>query len=191
ITDVDPKSSGLRRMETFRDAGLAVDPAPITEPPIAPKPSPLPRTPSLPAGTSPAFLDLVGSRTGQTRRIELKKEVTRIGRDREAEMVIDPDAAVVSRRHAEIKKSGEQFTITDLKSFNGTLVNNQRISDTVPLFDRDEIQLGNGGPTLRLSDPAHPGPPPRLVQPRASRPRENVIPETGGQHAPVPGVATI
>src|SRR5262249_5923704 len=51
ITDVDPKSSGLRRMETFRDAGLAVDPAPITEPPIAPKPSPLPRTPSPPAGT--------------------------------------------------------------------------------------------------------------------------------------------
>src|SRR5215510_1195436 len=191
ITEVDPKSSGLRRMETFRDAGLAVDPAPITEPPVAPKPSPLQRTPSPPARTTPACLDLVDSRTGQTRRIELNKEVTRLGRDPEAEIVIDADAAVVSRRHAEIKKSGEQFTITDLKSFNGTLVNNQRISDTVPLFDRDEIQLGTGGPTLRLSDTSHPAPPHRMVQPGAPSPSQNVIPEAFGQIAAIARGATI
>jgi pSer/pThr/pTyr-binding forkhead associated (FHA) protein len=57
------------------------------------------------------------------------KEVTRLGRDPEGEVVIDADAAVVSRRHAEIRRSGDQFAITDLKSFNGTLVNNQRISE--------------------------------------------------------------
>ena len=188
---VDPSSSGLRRMETFRDPGMAVDPAPITEPPVPPKPPPPPRTPSPPARTSPAYLDLVDSRTGQTRRIELSKDVTRLGRDPEAEIVIDADAAVVSRRHAEIRKSGPQYTITDLKSFNGTLVNNQRISDTVPLFDRDEIQLGNGGPTLRLSDPSHPAPPHRMVQPGAPSPSQNVIPEAFGQIAAIARGATI
>ena len=191
VAAVDPSSSGLRRMETFRDPGMAVDPAPITEPPAPPKPSPPPRTPSPPARTSPAYLDLVDSRTGQTRRIELSKDVTRLGRDPEAEIVIDADAAVVSRRHAEIRKSGEQYTITDLKSFNGTLVNNQRISDTVPLFDRDEIQLGNGGPTLRLSDPSHPAPPHRIVQPGAPSPSQNVIPEAFGQIAAIARGATI
>ena len=191
VAAVDPSSSGLRRMETFRDPGMAVDPAPITEPPAPPKPSPPPRTPSPPARTSPACLDLVDSRTGQTRRIELSKDVTRLGRDPEAEIVIDADAAVVSRRHAEIRKSGQQYTITDLKSFNGTLVNNQRISDTVPLFDRDEIQLGNGGPTLRLSDPSHPAPPHRMIQPGAPSPSQNVIPEAFGQIAAIARGATI
>ena len=191
VAAVDPGSSGLRRMETFRDPGMAVDPAPITEPPVPPKPSPPPRAPSPPARTSPAYLNLVDSRTGQTRRIELSKDVTRLGRDPEAEIVIDADAAVVSRRHAEIKKSGEQYTITDLKSFNGTLVNNQRISDTVPLFDRDEIQLGNGGPTLRLTDPSHPAPPHRMVQPGAPSPSQNVIPEAFGQIAAIARGATI
>jgi len=191
VAAVDPSSSGLRRMETFRDPGMAVDPAPITEPPVPPKPPPPPRTPSPPARTSPAYLDLVDSRTGQTRRIELSKDVTRLGRDPEAEIVIDADAAVVSRRHAEIRKSGPQYTITDLKSFNGTLVNNQRISDTVPLFDRDEIQLGNGGPTLRLSDPSHPAPPHRMIQPGAPSPSQNVIPEAFGQIAAIARGATI
>src|ERR1043166_3011410 len=191
VAAVDPSSSGLRRMETFRDPGMAVDPAPITEPPAPPKPSPPPRTPSPPARTSPAYLDLVDSRTGQTRRIELSKDVTRLGRDPEAEIVIDADAAVVSRRHAEIKKSGEQYTITDLKSFNGTLVNNQRISDTVPLFDREELQLGNGGPTPRLSDQSHPAPPHRIVQPGAPSPSQNVIPEAFGQIAAIARGATI
>src|SRR5207237_1572687 len=77
----------------------------------------------------PANLQIEESRTGQTRRIELNKEVTRIGRDPEGEVVIEADAAVVSRRHAEIKFSEGQYWITDLKSFNGTLVKNQRITE--------------------------------------------------------------
>jgi len=45
--------------------------------------------------------------------------LARLGRDPEGEVVIDAAAAVVSRRHAEIKKTGGQFFISDLKSFNG------------------------------------------------------------------------
>jgi ABC-type multidrug transport system ATPase subunit/pSer/pThr/pTyr-binding forkhead associated (FHA) protein len=193
VADVDPKSSGMARMETFRDPGLLIDPAPVTAPPPAPRtPTPPPRIPSAAPGRSgPAFLDLVDSRTGQSRRIELNKEVTRLGRDPEGEVVIDADAAVVSRRHAEIRKSGDQFAITDLKSFNGTLVNNQRISESAPLFDRDEIQLGAGGPLLRLIDPAHPAPPHRVVQPGAPTPSQNLIPPAFNQIAAMARGGTI
>ena len=192
VAGVDPKSSGLGRMETFRDPGLVVDPAPVTAPPAPKTPTPPPRTPSAPPPRStPARLDLIDSRTGQTRQIQLVKEVTRLGRDPEGEVVIDADAAVVSRRHAEIRKSGDQFAITDLKSFNGTLVNNQRISETAPLFDRDEIQLGAGGPLLRLSDPAHPAPPHRVVQPGAPTPSQNLIPPAFNQIAAMARGGTI
>src|SRR4029434_6131045 len=123
-----------------------------------------------------AHLDLEESRTEQTRRIVLTKEVTRLGRDPEGEVVIDADAAVVSRRHAEIRFADGQYTITDLKSFNGTLINDQRITETVPLFDGDQIQLGNGGPRLRVADPAHPAPAHRVVQPGAPTPSQQLIP---------------
>jgi ABC transport system ATP-binding/permease protein len=188
--EIDPKSSGLGRMETFRDPGLVAQPAPAPQPPPQKAPSQQ-RGPAPPQRSGPAHLDLVDSRTGQTRRIELTKDVTRIGRDPEGEVVIDADAAVVSRRHAEIRKSGEQFTIADLKSFNGTLVNNQRISEAVPLFNGDEIQLGAGGPMMRLNDPAHPAPPHRAVQPGAPTPSQAVIPPAFGQIAAMARGGTI
>ena len=192
VAAVDPKSSGMARMETFRDPGLVIDPAPVTAPPAPKTPTPPPRTPgAAPVRSGPAFLDLVDSRTGQTRRIELNQEVTRIGRDPEGEVVIDADAAVVSRRHAEIRKSGDQFAITDLKSFNGTLVNNQRISESALLFDHDEIQLGAGGPLLRLSHPAHPAPPHRMIQPGAPSPSQNLVPPAFNQIAAMARGGTI
>jgi len=191
VADVDPKSSGMARMETFRDPGLVVDRAPVTARPASKTPAPPPRTPSAAPRSTPARLELIDSRTGQTRPIELTKDVTRMGRDPEGEVVIDADAAVVSRRHAEIRKSGDQFAITDLKSFNGTLVNNQRISESAPLFDRDEIQLGAGGPLLRLIDPAHPAPPHRIVQPGAPTPSQNLIPPAFNQIAAMARGGTI
>src|SRR5262245_34462271 len=136
VESAEAKASGLRRMETFRDSGLGIDPAPATAPPAPPARQSPQSAPPPPGRSGPAHIDLADARTGQTRRIELNKEVIRIGRDPEGEVVIDADAAVVSRRHAEIRKSGDVFTITDLKSFNGTLVNNQRISDSAPLYDR-------------------------------------------------------
>src|SRR4051812_41582945 len=76
VAQPDVKPSGMGRMETFRDAGLAMDPAPITAPP-PPKSSA--QRPAPPRG-APAYVDLIDSRTGHARRIELSKEVTRLGR---------------------------------------------------------------------------------------------------------------
>jgi ABC-type multidrug transport system ATPase subunit/pSer/pThr/pTyr-binding forkhead associated (FHA) protein len=182
--DAPPKRAEMGRMETVRDGNAAVQPGPATAPKT---PSPEQRTPAPPPPTppraTPAYLDLVDARTGQTRRIDLNKEVTRLGRDPEGEVVIDADAAVVSRRHAEIKKSDGQFSISDLKSFNGTLVNDQRIAESVPLFDGDRIQLGVGGPVLRVTDPSHPAPPHRVIQPGAPTPSQQNIPSAFGQIA--------
>ncbi len=187
--------SQMRRMDTVRDGGgvvsspaAAIPVPPKPQPPAAPKPPvPQPSTPQPPRPQSPksapALVNLTDARTGQTKRIELTKEVTRIGRDPEGEVVIDADAAVVSRRHAEIRKVDQQFTLIDLKSFNGTLVNDQRITDSVPLFDGDEIQLGVGGPVLKLVDPAHPEPSRRIMQPGAPAPSQQDIPSAFGQIA--------
>jgi ABC-type multidrug transport system ATPase subunit/pSer/pThr/pTyr-binding forkhead associated (FHA) protein len=182
--DVPPKRSDMGRMETVRDPGAAgQSPRPSTpNVPTGEQRASAPATPP-PARATAAYLDLIDSRTGQTRRIDLSKEVTRIGRDPEGEVVIDADAAVVSRRHAEVRKSEGQFSIVDLKSFNGTLINDQRITESVQLFDGDQIQLGVGGPVLRVIDPAHPAPARRVVQPGGPTPSQQAIPSAFGQIA--------
>jgi len=112
---------------------------------------PPPRAPA-----QPARLELVDPTSPKSQRFELNKEVFRLGRDPEGDVVIAAAAAVVSRRHAEIRRADGQFVVVDLKSFNGTLVNGRRITETTKLFDQDQIQLGTGGPILRLIDPGHP-----------------------------------
>lgn len=81
-----------------------------------------------------------------------------LGRDPDCDVVFDASAAVVSRKHAEIRQDGDGFVLLDNQSFNGTLVNRQRISAAVPIYHNDEIQLGVGGPVLRFSFPSHPAP---------------------------------
>jgi ABC-type multidrug transport system ATPase subunit len=88
----------------------------------------------------------------------LTKDVTRLGREPDMEVALDAAAAVVSRRHAEIQRQDGQYMLVDLGSFNGTLLNDQRITSPTPLYDNDRIQLGLGGPILRFIDPAHPAP---------------------------------
>ena len=186
----EPRPSELGRMDTFRDASGGLARASDPRPPAAPPPSPTvqpspsstqriadrpapppaparpapPPVPARPAPPQAAALELIGPAPGQVKRILLNKEVIRLGRDPEGEVVIDTAAAVVSRRHAEVHKRGALFVLVDLKSFNGTLVNNQRVSDPEELYDGDRIQLGMGGPVLRVIDPAHPASAQRLAE---------------------------
>ncbi|HEY5873521.1 MAG TPA: FHA domain-containing protein [Gaiellaceae bacterium] len=64
---------------------------------------------------------------------------TLIGRSPECDVFLDD--VTVSRRHAELVRDGETFTIRDLESLNGTYVNRRRIESTV-LEDDDEVQIG-------------------------------------------------
>ena len=129
-------------------------PAKAAAPPPAPKAAPPP--PTAKPSTQP-IIELLRSATGKMERVTIAdKEVVALGRDPAVDVVIDADAAVVSRRHAEIKRRDGQCVLFDLGSFNGTLINDQRITAPTPLYDGDRIQLGMGGPILRFSDPAHP-----------------------------------
>ncbi|MBW3607955.1 MAG: DUF3662 and FHA domain-containing protein [Actinobacteria bacterium] len=64
-----------------------------------------------------------------------------IGRSRDCDVVLAD--ANVSRRHAEIRPgAADTWTISDLGSTNGVLVNGQRISGAAPLRAGDRIALG-------------------------------------------------
>ncbi len=119
---------------------------PSQQPPFANQPHQMAQT------IAPAF-ELINMSTGQLRRIPVNKPVLSIGRDPSNDIVLDASSAVVSRRHAELKQQNTQFFIHDLGSFNGTLVNDQRITAPTPVYDTDRIQLGRGGPVLRFSAP--------------------------------------
>src|SRR5215813_9224196 len=143
----EARATEVDRAPTVRDAPVSVPAAPAKSIPPVPRPA-----------AAPAYLELVDPQLPTTRRFELNKDVIRLGRDPEGDVVIDAVAAVVSRRHAEIRRADNQFAVVDLKSFNGTLVNGQRITGTTSLFDKDQIQLGTGGPLLGVIDPGHPAP---------------------------------
>lgn len=76
-----------------------------------------------------------------------------LGRDPSCDIVFDPNAVMVSRRHAQIIEQNGNYSIIDNNSFNGTLVNGVRISAQTPLYHNDEIELGMGGPVLRFNSP--------------------------------------
>lgn len=143
----------------------AAPPAPPRQPqPPAPQqPTPAPvqpaaKTPPPASPAQPATIELVRTSTGKLERVQLTKDVSRLGREPGMEVALEAAAAVVSRRHAEIQRRDGQYMLVDLGSFNGTLLNEQRITSPTPLYDNDRIQLGMGGPILRFIDPAHPAP---------------------------------
>ncbi|HEX8143745.1 MAG TPA: FHA domain-containing protein [Pyrinomonadaceae bacterium] len=131
-------------------------PPPLQQP--APRPAAAPPPPSAGGPSQPAFIEIVRSATGQLERIQVTKDLTMLGRDPATDVAIEASAAVVSRRHAEIQRRDGQFVLFDKGSFNGTLLNDQRITTPTPLYDGDRIQLGMGGPILRFVAPSHPAP---------------------------------
>lgn len=78
-----------------------------------------------------------GGRAGES--FDASGERLLIGRSPDCDVFLDD--VTVSRRHAEIVRSGSSFSIRDLGSLNGTFVNRHRI-ETVTLDDDDEVQVG-------------------------------------------------
>ena len=90
------------------------------------------------AGKGPALVVRAGGgRAGESFFPE--GERTLIGRSPECDVFLDD--VTVSRKHAELLRDGETFTISDLGSLNGTFVNKKRI-ESAELEDDDEVQIG-------------------------------------------------
>lgn len=64
-----------------------------------------------------------------------------VGREPANQLVIESQG--LSRRHAEFRGMGDRLSLTDLGSTNGTFVNRERITGTVPLNDGDLIHFGH------------------------------------------------
>jgi pSer/pThr/pTyr-binding forkhead associated (FHA) protein len=60
---------------------------------------------------------------------------------RHPDRVIFLDDITVSRRHAEVRKVDDGYTVTDVGSLNGTYLNRQRV-EQADLHDGDELQIG-------------------------------------------------
>jgi hypothetical protein len=74
-------------------------------------------------------------------RIPLGDRPVTIGRLSECTISLTDEN--VSRRHAEIRPGGRSYTVNDLGSTNGTMVNGTRIHDAHPLTDGDIVSFGS------------------------------------------------
>ncbi len=92
-----------------------------------------------PAPARGASLVISSDDVGERRTVRLSAQVVTIGRLPECEVVLrDPSA---SRRHAQIREQEGTYTLTDLGSTNGTMLNGQTVQAR-ELTDGDRIRIG-------------------------------------------------
>jgi hypothetical protein len=89
------------------------------------------------AETAAAYL--VIHEDGETKTIPLRRDTITIGRLPDCDVVIADKGA--SRRHAQLKRKGSVYTLTDLGSTNGTKLNGETVQSR-ELSDRDKITIG-------------------------------------------------
>jgi tetratricopeptide (TPR) repeat protein len=70
----------------------------------------------------------------------LSKAAVIVGRMAPADVVVDDDS--VSRRHAELRRSGPGYTVRDLGSANGTYIEDERCAGERPLRPGDVVKFG-------------------------------------------------
>jgi hypothetical protein len=81
---------------------------------------------------------LQGSKTGQEHKIPTPKCV--IGRGDDCHL--RPQSEAISRRHCEIVTTENEVIVRDLKSRNGTFVNDERVADEAVLLSGDILRVG-------------------------------------------------
>lgn len=93
-----------------------------------------------------------GARSGQ--RAAFDQTVIAIGRHPQSDLRFDPETdRDVSARHAEIRKIGEQWVLSDAGSTNGTYVNGAKLKSTHQLKDGDVLSFGHEGPHVEVRLP--------------------------------------
>ena len=91
---------------------------------------------ALPSGNA---LLIVRRGPNQGARFLLDSDVTSVGRHPNADIFLDD--VTVSRRHAEFKRSGKSFSVSDLASLNGTQYEGERV-ESAELVNGSEVQIG-------------------------------------------------
>ncbi|MDZ4719716.1 MAG: FHA domain-containing protein [Roseiflexaceae bacterium] len=86
---------------------------------------------------------LIQQPNGTIQEVALQRERIILGRASDCDIVIE--GRLISRQHAAITQSGQNYMLEDLNSHNGTSVNGLRISTPWMLHDGDQIELGGIG----------------------------------------------
>lgn len=94
---------------------------------------------TLDTDETPSIEVLNGVATGKKLAIPDSKQEVMIGRDSNADLIIDEN--VISRLHAKLERKWGGIVIVDLQSKNGTFVNNDRVEEKL-LRDGDKVMLG-------------------------------------------------
>jgi DNA-binding winged helix-turn-helix (wHTH) protein len=88
----------------------------------------------------------------ETRQIPLNEGDNLVGRGPDAAVWIE--APGVSRHHARIRLDGDEATLEDLGSKNGTYLRGRAVTAPSPLADGDQIRIGSVVITFRIPPPA-------------------------------------
>ncbi len=134
-------------------SGVNYGPPPVAAPPVmTPPPAPAPVAPPT---VTPARL-LINSTRAEI-PLPARNDLV-VGREDPMsnsypDLDLNPHGALelgVSRRHALISRSGEQYYLEDLNSVNGTLLNQRRIPPRtrMPLQSGDQLMFGRLGVTF-------------------------------------------
>lgn len=84
------------------------------------------------------------------RELEFDQDLIRIGRMPDSDVNLDPEVDLdASGRHAEIRSENGRYILIDAGSRNGTWLNGRRVKHAA-LRTEDEIELGRGGPKLKV-----------------------------------------
>jgi DNA-binding winged helix-turn-helix (wHTH) protein len=82
-------------------------------------------------------------------QVRLEEGDNILGRGPDSVLWVDDER--VSRSHARIRVNGETATLEDLRSHNGTFVDDRRVGGPTALHDGDEIRMGKLRLTFRAS----------------------------------------
>jgi pSer/pThr/pTyr-binding forkhead associated (FHA) protein len=93
---------------------------------------------------------LIESAAAKRREIAITKEEFLIGRGPDCDLRLGSSA--VSRHHCLMRVRGQEVTVTDLGSSNGTFLNGKRVRSSAPLHSGDELRCGSFTFVLQLAD---------------------------------------
>lgn len=140
--------------EQANEAGIGIQS--ITPPSVAPQ-VPSQNVIATPGNISEASLPIIQPAdaileflNASKPSFQISKSEIWFGREADCDIVFDASSGTVSRRHAVVRLQDESYVLADNNSFNGTFLNEHRITASVPLANNDEIRLGKGGPVVRF-----------------------------------------
>ena len=96
-------------------------------------------TAAIPRTRKPFLLEQVAG-PGAPREFTLELDETILGRSLQATISIE--SAGISRQHAAVRRSGPEFSVTDLNSANGIYLNGVKTHSAI-LREGDTLQIGD------------------------------------------------